>query len=107
MDTVSVVEAKKDFSELMAQVAYQGRRLVIERHGKPMMVWVSMEDLRRLEASEGEAKTRQEQRQVALALAASVRERIRTERLGAPLPDASEMLHRLREEWTDDISGMR
>jgi prevent-host-death family protein len=107
MDTVSVVEAKKEFSELMAQVAYQGRRLVIERHGKPMMVWVSMEDMRRLEASEGEAEVRKERRRAALALAASVRERIHAERLGEPLPDAGEMLHRLREERIDDIPGMR
>ena len=66
-----------------------------------------MEDLRRLESSEGEAAARQEQRRAALALAASVRERIRAERRGEPLPDAGEMLHRLREERTDDISGMR
>ncbi len=95
---VSVVEAKKAFSELMAQVCYQGRRLVIERHGKPMMAWVNMEDFRRLEALEEEVQTRQGQRHSALLLAASMRERFHAERQGAILPDAAGVLDHLREE---------
>jgi antitoxin (DNA-binding transcriptional repressor) of toxin-antitoxin stability system len=36
-ETINVVEAKKNFSDLMSRVAYAGERLVVERHGKPMM----------------------------------------------------------------------
>ena len=37
---VSVVEAKKHFSELLGRVAYGGERIVISKRGKPMAVLV-------------------------------------------------------------------
>jgi prevent-host-death family protein len=93
---VSVVKAKKHFSDLMSHVAYGGARLVVERHGKPMMAWVSYENLRRLEAldrnSEGYAR-----RIAALALADASRARIAAEHGGVPRPDSTEILYRLRE----------
>ena len=98
MGTVNVVEARKRFSDLMARVAYRGERIVVERRGKPMMAWISIEDLQRLEELERQADTMQAQRQAALALAAASRQRIRAERKGVPLPDSAEVLARLREE---------
>lgn len=47
--TLSVVEVRNNLADIMAQVAYAGRRYVVERKGRPMMALVSIEDLRRLE----------------------------------------------------------
>ena len=55
METLSVVQARRTFSELMARVAYRGQRVVVERKGRPMMALVSIEDLRRLEALDEDA----------------------------------------------------
>ena len=57
---VTVVEAKRDFSELMARVAYSGDRLVVERHGKPMIAWISYDDLQRLEQLEQQGAAQRE-----------------------------------------------
>ena len=46
--TVSVAEAKRDFSEVMTRAAHKGERFIIARRGKPMAALVSMEDLRQL-----------------------------------------------------------
>lgn len=46
---VSAAEAKAHLSALMAQVAYGGERVVVERRGKPLAALVSMDDLQRLE----------------------------------------------------------
>ena len=36
--SVSVAEAKRDFSELLGRVAYGKETIIITRHGKPMAV---------------------------------------------------------------------
>jgi prevent-host-death family protein len=95
-DLISVVEAKARFAEWMNRVAYQGQRVVVERHGKPVMAWVSIADLARLEAMSKQANVRQ-QRLAALALADEARAQIRAERHGRPLPDSAELLNELRE----------
>lgn len=97
MDTINVVEAKKNFSDLMGRVAYGGQRLVIERHGKSMMAWISIEDLHRLEALENNSDAIYAKREAALKLADNARRRIREERKGMPLPDSTEVLYALRE----------
>ncbi|GEM_PF-1088523 len=48
-DIMGVGEAKKRFSELMSRVAYKRERFLIERHGRPMVALVPLEDLERLE----------------------------------------------------------
>jgi len=107
MDTISVVEARKRFSDLMARVAYGGQRFVVERRGKPMMAWISIEDLHRLKELEKETAPARVRRQAALALAAASRQRIRAERGGVPLPDSVDVLARLREEQLREFSSMR
>ncbi len=49
---VGVAEAKATFSALIEGVQYRSERYVIERHGKPAAVLVSVEDLERLGAEE-------------------------------------------------------
>ena len=46
---VSVAQAKAELSALMAAVAYQGQRVVIERRGKPMAALVSVDDLEQID----------------------------------------------------------
>jgi len=53
---VSVAEAKKDFSQIMSQVAFQGKRFLIERKGKPMAALVSIDELKKLESFSGTGK---------------------------------------------------
>lgn len=97
MKTVSAVEARNKFSDLITRVA-RGQRIVVERWGKPTVAWISIEDLHHLEESEKEAGLVRVRRQEALALAAASRQRIRVERNGVPLPDSTGVLARLREE---------
>lgn len=47
--TVSAVEAKAHMSELVAEVAYRGTHVIIERRGKPVAALVSVAELERLE----------------------------------------------------------
>ncbi|HEU0169758.1 MAG TPA: type II toxin-antitoxin system Phd/YefM family antitoxin, partial [Chloroflexota bacterium] len=48
---VSAATAKAHLSELMAGVSHGGERFVIERHGRAAAALVSVDDLKRLEAS--------------------------------------------------------
>lgn len=50
--TITVAEARSDFSNLLAQVELLHRRFVIARRGKPKAVLISMQDLARLETLE-------------------------------------------------------
>jgi prevent-host-death family protein len=55
-EKVNVAEAKAKFSALVAEVAYGGKRFIIERHGKPLAALVSMKDLEALEKNQTESK---------------------------------------------------
>jgi prevent-host-death family protein len=48
---IAVAEANATLSELMSRVAHGGERIVIERHGRPMVAIVTMEDLARIEGT--------------------------------------------------------
>jgi len=54
VETISVAQARHDFSDLLAQVELLRRRFVIARRGRPKAVLISMEDLARLETLEQE-----------------------------------------------------
>jgi prevent-host-death family protein len=46
--TVSAAVAKAHFSALIAEVAYGGVRIIIERRGRPLAALVGLDDLARL-----------------------------------------------------------
>ena len=46
---ISVAEAKKKFSEMLARAAYNGERFISERRGKPMAALIGLDDLSLLE----------------------------------------------------------
>jgi len=52
MANVTVANAKNHFSDLLRRAEYGGERVIVERHGKPVAVIVSTDDLKRLEALE-------------------------------------------------------
>jgi prevent-host-death family protein len=52
MATVTVADAKNHFSDILRRAEYGGERVIVERHGKPVAVIVSTDDLKRLEAFE-------------------------------------------------------
>lgn len=107
MKIISVNEARAHFSDVLARVAYGGERVIIQRRGRPFAALISIDDLRKLEALESEAETRKAARVKALAAAAAVREQILAERHGEPLPDAADIITRLREERFDELVGVR
>ena len=45
-ERVSMADAKKRFSELIGQVAYGGKRLLITKRGKPMARLVPVDEVR-------------------------------------------------------------
>lgn len=47
MDSVNVEEARRNFAELLNEVRYQGRQVILTRHGKPVakLVPITQEDL--------------------------------------------------------------
>lgn len=46
---ISAAKAKAQFSSLLAEVAYGGQQIIIERRGKPFAALVSIDDLKQLE----------------------------------------------------------
>jgi prevent-host-death family protein len=49
---LSISEARDTLAEIVNRVAYQGERVVLHRHGKPVAVLVPAADLERLSALE-------------------------------------------------------
>jgi len=49
---VPVTQARAEFADLVNRVVYGGERVVVTRHGKPIVALVSAEDLARLEEAD-------------------------------------------------------
>ncbi|MCQ4079879.1 type II toxin-antitoxin system Phd/YefM family antitoxin [Streptomyces sp. RB6PN25] len=58
---VPVTQARAEFAELINRVVYGGERVVVTRHGKPLVALVTAADLRRLEEGEAAAEVAEEQ----------------------------------------------
>ncbi len=52
MSVISATEARANFQDLINRAEYGRERILIERHGKPAVAMISIEDLKRLEAME-------------------------------------------------------
>jgi PHD/YefM family antitoxin component YafN of YafNO toxin-antitoxin module len=39
-ERINITKARVELSALMAQVTYESKRFVIERHGKPLGAWL-------------------------------------------------------------------
>jgi prevent-host-death family protein len=49
---VPVTQARAEFADLVNRVVYGGERVVVTRHGKPIVALVSAADLERLDAAD-------------------------------------------------------
>jgi prevent-host-death family protein len=67
---INAAQAKAQFSSLLAEVAYGGQQIIIERRGKPFAALVSVDDLKQLERY----RTTSAKPQGALALVGSWRD---------------------------------
>lgn len=105
METVSVGEARRNLAELVAKVGFGGKRVMLQRHGKPVAAVVSIEDLRRLEELEQVDDSRRKRALAALEAARRSSELIFRERNGEYLPDSAEVIREIREERTDELLG--
>ncbi|WP_093802028.1 type II toxin-antitoxin system Phd/YefM family antitoxin [Streptomyces sp. Wb2n-11] len=52
---IPVTQARAELAELINRVVYGGERVVVTRHGKPLVALVSAADLARLEGEQQEA----------------------------------------------------
>ncbi|WP_282794481.1 type II toxin-antitoxin system Phd/YefM family antitoxin [Streptomyces sp. CC224B] len=53
---IPVTQARAELADLINRVVYGGERVVVTRHGKPLVALVSAEDLRRLDEAEEAAQ---------------------------------------------------
>ncbi|MFG3346399.1 type II toxin-antitoxin system Phd/YefM family antitoxin [Streptomyces sp. NPDC048018] len=53
---IPVTQARAELADLINRVVYGGERVVVTRHGKPLVALVSAADLERLEAAEAPAE---------------------------------------------------
>jgi prevent-host-death family protein len=58
---IPVTQARAELAELINRVVYGGERVVVTRHGKPLVALVSADDLRRLEEMEADEAGAEEQ----------------------------------------------
>lgn len=72
---ISIGQVKRDISELVNRVAYQGERVVLTSRGRPKAVLVSLEDYERLRQAEGAKPARTAWLAEAQALAERIRAR--------------------------------
>ncbi len=72
---VSIGQVKRDISDLVNRVAYQGERVILTSRGRPKAVLVSMEDYEKIQLAEQGVQARSAWLTEANALAARIRER--------------------------------
>jgi prevent-host-death family protein len=53
---IGVAEAKRHFSEVMVEVAREGKHFIIEKKGKPMVALVNIKDLETIERTAAPSK---------------------------------------------------
>ncbi|WP_411082363.1 type II toxin-antitoxin system Phd/YefM family antitoxin [Streptomyces sp. cmx-18-6] len=58
---IPVTQARAELADLINRVVYGGERVVVTRHGKPLVALVSAADLERLEGLEEEGTAAEEQ----------------------------------------------
>ena len=57
---IPVTQARAELADLINRVVYGGERVVVTRHGKPLVALVSADDLRRLEETQELAEVAEE-----------------------------------------------
>lgn len=73
---VSIGQVKRDISELVNRVAYQGERVILTSRGRPKAVLVSLEDYEKIQQAEQGLPSRSAWLVEANSLAARIKERL-------------------------------
>ncbi|WP_432053636.1 type II toxin-antitoxin system Phd/YefM family antitoxin [Streptomyces sp. bgisy022] len=71
---IPVTQARAELADLINRVVYGAERVVVTRHGKPLVALVPADDLRRLEELEREAETAEETGEQVVSTLSGVRE---------------------------------
>ncbi|MET9293192.1 type II toxin-antitoxin system Phd/YefM family antitoxin [Streptomyces sp. NPDC003077] len=69
---IPVTQARAELADLINRVVYGNERVVVTRHGKPLVALVTADDLRRLEQDERREESATEER--VISTVSSVRE---------------------------------
>lgn len=104
VETITVSEARRSFAEIITQVAFAGKRLIVERHGRPAAALISYADLLRLQQLEKREAEKEGWRE-ALDRAEALTARMLAERHGEYLPDVVEVIRESREQRTDELTN--
>ena len=54
--SIGVAEVKRHFSDVMIEVAREGKQFIIEKKGKPMAALINIKDLEAIERKEASSK---------------------------------------------------
>jgi prevent-host-death family protein len=90
---ISIGQVKRDISELVNRVAYQGERIILTSRGRPKAALVSLKDFEKLE----HADKGRENRAAWVSEAQALAERIRLSRENQPI-DVDALLAADRDE---------
>ncbi|MEU9354817.1 type II toxin-antitoxin system Phd/YefM family antitoxin [Streptomyces griseoloalbus] len=71
---IPVTQARAELADLINRVVYGGERVVVTRHGKPLVALVSADDLRRLEELQESAELREPAQEQVISTVAGVHE---------------------------------
>jgi len=99
---MKATEVRIHFGEVLRRVSGGKGPIIVEKAGQPAAAIISVAEYRWLE----QLKAGRDPLAV-LARARASRQRIRAERGEKPLPDAVEILRQIREERSEQISGVR
>lgn len=100
---VSIGQVKRDISELVNRVAYQGERVILTSRGRPKAVLVSLQDYEKLQQAERGQVTRADWLAEAQALAVRIRERRQGQEIDV---DALLEADRLDLQDRNDLPGL-
>ncbi|MFJ4276416.1 type II toxin-antitoxin system prevent-host-death family antitoxin [Streptomyces massasporeus] len=71
---IPVTQARAELADLINRVVYAGERVVVTRHGKPLVALVSADDLRRLEETQELAEVAAVSEEQVVSAVSTVRE---------------------------------
>ncbi|MFF8870198.1 type II toxin-antitoxin system Phd/YefM family antitoxin [Streptomyces massasporeus] len=71
---IPVTQARAELADLINRVVYAGERVVVTRHGKPLVALVSADDLRRLEETQELAEVAEVAEEQVVSAVSTVRE---------------------------------
>jgi prevent-host-death family protein len=99
---VSIGQVKRDISELVNRVAYQGERVILTSRGRPKAVLVSLQDYEKIKLAESGRPARTAWLAEAQALAERIRERRQDQEIDV---DALLAAERTDLEARDDLAA--